>query len=291
MNTNLRFECHGHVMMDGQDFSTARKRHALSVNEIFIREELLALKQRGVAYFRDGGDNLGVSVFARNLAAEYGIQFVTPAFAIHKKQHYGSIVGKTYSDFSEYRALVAEAKSAGCDFIKLMFSGIITFQKYGELSCPGLPESEIRELVNIAHGEGFSVMAHVNGADTIRAAISAGTDSLEHGYFMDEDCLQRLAESHSVWVPTIAATNAFIGRSGFDNEVAEKTVSVQKSNVQRAYELGALIATGSDSGAVGVPHGEGTETEYRLLKEAGAEAEWLEKCNQELRNRFRYGRM
>lgn len=290
MNTNKRYECHGHMMMDGADFSSAKKRHSESVDIDVVREELLNLKQSGVVYFRDGGDNLGVSIAARSLAPEYGIQFVTPAFAIHKKRHYGSIVGKTFSDILEYRGLLEEAKSAGCDFIKLMFSGIITFQNYGELSCPGLLEEEICELVAIAHGEGFAVMAHVNGSDTVRSAIKAGTDSIEHGYFMDDNCLQQLAESQSIWVPTIAATNAFIGRPGFDSTVAEETVRVQKENVRRALALGAIVAAGSDSGAVGVPHGEGTATEYRLLIEAGADPEQLEFSNRQLQSRFQYGR-
>ena len=116
------------------------------------------------------------------LAGEYGIRYVTPAFAIHRAGRYGGIVGRGYTTLGEYRALVAQASVLGADFIKLMFSGILDFAEYGTISCPPLPTEEIRELVRIAHGEGFAVMAHVNGSDAIRADLEAGTDSIEHGY-------------------------------------------------------------------------------------------------------------
>ena len=281
------YECHGHLMMDGTDFSNAKKRHATGVDYDSLRQNLSALRDAGVTYFRDGGDACGVSAAARALAGDYGVEYATPIFAIHKNGHYGKIVGRGFSDLAEYRGLVAEAKAAGADFIKLMFSGIITFRAYGELSCPGLDFSEIRELVRIAHGEGFAVMAHVNGPDTVHAAIEAGTDSIEHGYFMDEAGLAALAASDSIWVPTVAATAAFIGRAGFDRNAAEKTVEQQKENVRRAAALGAVIACGSDAGAVGVPHGEGANTEYEFLRSAGMTPAQIAAGNEMLRLRFR----
>ena len=280
------YECHGHALMDGADFRDARQRHAAGVDVAAVRANLAALQRAGVVYFRDGGDAFGVSLCAREMAPEYDITYRSPAFAIHKKGRYGSIVGRAWSDLGEYRALVAEAREAGCDFIKLMLSGIITFRNYAELSCPGLLPDEIAALAEIAHGEGFAVMAHVNGADTVRAAVAAGIDSIEHGYFMDEDCLRALAESDTIWVPTVAATNAFIGREGFDPAVTRATVERQLDCVRRAAGLGVLIAAGSDSGAVGVPHGSGTETEYRLLRAAGLTEQQIAKGNRALADRF-----
>ena len=284
---NELFECHGHLMMDGEDYKTARLRHTGGVNLSALRENLSALQRAGVRYFRDGGDALGVSAAAREIAGDYGIEYATPLFAIHRQGRYGKIVGRGFSDLAEYRGLVAEAKANRADFIKLMFSGIITFRAYGELSCPGLPAEEIRELVRIAHGEGFSVMAHVNGPETVLAAVEAGTDSIEHGYFMDDACLKALAESDSIWVPTVAATAAFIGRDGFDRAVTTETVERQLACVRRAAEKGAVIACGSDAGAVGVPHGAGAKTEYELLRSAGMSPAQIMAGSEALRRRFR----
>ena len=281
------YECHGHALMDGADFRAARARHLGGVDEAAVRACLEALQAAGVTYFRDGGDSLGVSLRAREIAGEYGIVYRSPAFAIHKAGRYGSIVGRGWRDLTEARALITEAKALRCDFIKLMLSGVITFQTYAELSCESLAPEEIAALTEIAHGEGFAVMAHVNGAETVRAAVEAGIDSIEHGYFLDDECLRAMAAAGCVWVPTVAATNAFIGRAGFDEAVARRTVETQLAMIRRAVSLGVLVAAGSDSGAVGVPHGAGAQTEYRLLRSAGVTEEQMEAANRAVADRFR----
>ena len=283
-----RCECHGHIFMDGVDFKQARDLHRNGPDTAAIRAHLAAYQARGITYFRDGGDALGVSLRARELAGEYGIRYVTPAFAIHRNGRYGAIVGRGYDSLGEYRALVAQARALGADFIKLMFSGILGFTAYGAISCPPLPAEEIRELVRIAHGEGFAVMAHVNGADAVRAALEAGTDSIEHGYYMDEECLKLLAETGAVWVPTLAAIAPFAGRQGCRPAVVERLLGEQSAALQTAAAGGALIASGSDAGAVGVPHGAGLAAELRLLEQAlgPAGAAAVERGNRAIRKRF-----
>ena len=63
--------------------------------------------------------------------------------------------------------------------------------------------AEVKEMVHIAHEEGFAVMSHTNGIYGTRAAIEAGVDSLEHGNYMDEETIAMLADSITVWVPTL----------------------------------------------------------------------------------------
>lgn len=283
----MLYECHGHIMMDGEDFAQARDRHKKGVDRTAVRGGLSALQRAGVGYFRDGGDAWGVSLLGRELAPEYGIEYVTPGFAIHKKGRYGSIVGREYEIIADFRALVGELKAAGGDFVKIMLSGIITFRKYAELSCPGLEPEEIGELVQIAHGEGLAVMVHVNGAETVRAAVLAGVDSVEHGYFMGEDTLSLMKDNRTIWVPTLAAAEAFIGRPGIDRDgTAGKTLTEQLRMLELARQTGVMVAAGSDSGAVGVPHGAGTVREYELLARAGIGGEELRKANEFLRERF-----
>ncbi|MBQ1333522.1 MAG: amidohydrolase family protein [Lachnospiraceae bacterium] len=280
-------ECHGHMMMDGADYTAARHCHEHGVNMAVVRAEFDALRNAGVTYFRDGGDALGVSARAAGIAPEYGIEYRTPIFAIHKKGHYGGIVGRGFADLSEYRALVKEAGKAGCDFIKVMVSGIVTFRRFGELSCPSLPADEIREMIRIAHDDGFAIMIHVNGADAVRACVEAGADSIEHGNFLDSETLEALAASRTVWVPTVAAIAAFHGRDGFDPAVTGAILKAHLEEVRKAAELGARIASGSDSGAVGVPHGAGIVRECELLAEAGLTRTQTEEGNRLIREIFK----
>lgn len=278
-------ECHGHILMRGD----------LSGN-------LDMLKNCGVTYFREGGDAEGRSAVVKRFLQEhqeYGLEYVTPVFALHKNGRYGGIVGKAFENSRDFLSLVREAASFGSDFVKIMFSGIVTFEKYGELSCEPLSAAEIKELVSIAHGEGFAVMAHTNGRDAFMAAVEAGTDSIEHGVFIDEECLHALAESESIWVPTIAAIAAFAGRSGsgeearwdvrqgFDADITRRTVESHMAAVRRGHELGAKIAAGADSGAFAVPPGSGTLMEYDLLRECGLSDESITDANEMIRARFK----
>jgi imidazolonepropionase-like amidohydrolase len=168
-----------------------------------------------------------------------------------------------------------------------MVSGLLDFREFGKLSCPSLTAEEMREIAEAAHGEGFAVMAHTNGADAVKAAVAAGIDSIEHGYFMDDAAIADVAASDTIWVPTLAATAGFIDRPGTGEGVAAAIVADQIEKLARAAALGAKIASGSDAGAFGVPHATALDQELALLSFLSAED--VDAANAELRRRFRRG--
>ncbi len=262
----MLYECHAHIALDGADFRRALARHTSAPDETWVRARLEEYRAAGAGYVRDGGDNLGVSLLAVRLAPEYGITYRSPAFAIHKKGRYGGFLGREWSDMGEYRALVAEVRRLGGDFIKLMLSGIMDFSEYGKMSCEPLEAEEIRELIGIAHGEGFAVMAHCNGADAVKAAVEAGVDSIEHGYYLDEQAISDLAASDTVWVPTFAPVANLVGSGKFPDAVLKKIVEQHALDVKRAEYTGGLLAPGSDGGAFAVPQGQGIRDEYAYLE-------------------------
>ncbi len=285
----MLYECHGHMMLDGMSYNSAVARHGRGVNEAALRANFEELRSRGITYFREGGDTLGVSLRAAQLAGEYGISYASPVFAIHRAGYYGSIVGRAYNTPAEYKELVSLAARQGAGFIKLMYSGLNDFNNFGRVTDSSIEPGEIKMLVHIAHEEGFRVMAHVNGAAAIRAALEAGTDSIEHGCYMDTAGLSILKERGAVWVPTLAALESFTNRKGFDAAVSQRILEVQLEAVAAAVSMGALVASGSDSGAVGVPHGAGLEAELELLQKAcgpGATAA-VARANDAVRERFR----
>ncbi len=283
------YECHGHIFMDGHVFREAMELHRNGVVREVVDERLGLLREAGIVYYRDGGDRLGVSAYARSRAEEYGVEYRTCLFGTHKRHMYGGLVGYAFDTAADFRALVARAKAEKADFIKLMISGIMDFQSFGGLTGGGLEPEEIPELIKIAHGEGFRVMAHVNGAERIKAALEAGLDSVEHGYFMDDECLVLLKETGAVWVPTLAATAGFAGRSGFVQGVAEANLRHACEMLRRAKELGVLVAAGSDAGAVNVPPDRGIHIEHTLLAAAGLTPEDVRRGDNAIRKRFVYG--
>ncbi len=260
-------DCHVHLFMNAENYKNAVALHKTAVNDQDIRQKFSAYAAAGVTYLRDGGDALGVSARAAQIAPEYGIEYRTPVFAIHKNGHYGSIVGFGFDSMKEYHALVRRAISEGADFIKIMVSGIMDFAREGALTEPSLASDEIHEMIHIAHEEGCAVMVHVNGAEAIRASIEAGADSVEHGNFIDEDTLLLLKESHTVWVPTFVTIANLIGSGRYEDAGLRRLKKRQGAMIRKGFAQGALIAVGSDAGAYRVPHGSGCTDEYRELYE------------------------
>ena len=164
-------DCHIHMVLDGVYWKDAIARHRAGVREDWVRRPLSAYRQRGITYLRDGGDRWGVCSLAARLAPEYGIRYRIPGAPIHKNGHYGGFIGRGFETMADYRALVEDAKRSGADFIKIMISGLMDFDRLGVLTDVPLTPEEIREMIAIAHGEGFSVMAHANGDATVAAAI------------------------------------------------------------------------------------------------------------------------
>lgn len=282
-------ESHAHLIMDGRNYKAAVALHREGVQDAPIREHLQAWKDAEVTFVRDGGDAYGVCIRARDLAPEYGIDYRTPMFAIHRKGHYGGIVGHPYSDMKEYHDLVLRAKSQGADFIKIMISGIMNFDCFKSLSEEGLDSSEIREMIHIAHEEGMTVMAHGNGDAAARAAVEAGLDTLEHGNYLERDTLKLLAESQTIWVPTLAPIGNLIGCGRFPDEQVTQILHHQMDCIRYGFQRGAHLGLGSDAGAYLVPHGQGLLDEYRYMLEAvGAEKQAeLDACLEQSENWIR----
>lgn len=283
-------ECHAHVIMDGMNYKKAVALHREQVQESVIRRHLKAYQDAGVPFVRDGGDFCGVSRRTKELAPEYGIDYRTPIFAIHKEGHYGSIVGKSFCDLREFHKRVLEAGEEGADFIKIMTTGLMDFADRGKVTGMPLEAQEVREMVHIAHEEGFAVMSHTNGAYGVRAALEAGVDSVEHGNYMDEETVSMLAESDTVWVPTLVTVRNLLGCGRFEDSVIRPIMDHAAGNLRLAYEKGAKVALGSDAGAYQVLHGKGIQEELAAFQEIlgkdQAVLSWMEAGEKEIRRRF-----
>ena len=282
----MRSDCHIHMILDGVEWKSAIGRHADKPDDGFIHSVLARYRELGYTYLRDGGDRWGAGARARALASNYGITYRTPLAPLCKAGHYGSFIGKKYENLRQYRNLVEEARKNGADFIKIMISGLMDFDCFGRLTEEGLPPEEIRELIRIAHGEGFSVMAHANGARTAQAAAEAGVDSLEHGAYLNGEALAAMAESGTVWVPTVSTVANLRGKGRFREEAVHSIFDHTSENLRRFAAIGGLIAPGSDAGAWAVPHG--CESEVPLLRQIlGPAADTiLEKGTAVIREKF-----
>ena len=260
----MRSDCHMHMILDGYEWKAAIARHAEKTDDTWIRQQIEGYYKQGYSYLRDGGERWGAGKRAREIAGEYGITYRTPLANLCKAGHYGSFIGKKYENFREYRDLIVQQREEGADFVKIMISGLMDFDRFGRLTEEGLPAEEIRELIHIAHEEGFAVMAHCNGARTAEAAATAGLDSLEHGAYLDKGALQAMADTGTVWVPTLSAVGNLRGKGRFNEDAVQKILDSALENLREFSAMGGLIAPGSDAGAWAVPHG--CMTEEKLLQ-------------------------
>jgi len=259
-------DCHIHMVLDGVNWRAALARHAEGVVVSWVRTVLKTYQEAGYTWLRDGGDRWGVGKAARSLAPEYGITYRTPLAPLCKKGHYGSFIGTVYENMSEYTALVRQAKASGADFIKIMISGLMDFDRFGVLTEEGLADDEIGQLIHIAHSEGMSVMAHANGSRIVMAAARAGVDSVEHGAYLNEEALHAMQEAGTVWVPTVSTVGNLRGTGRFSEAAVAAILESALANIAAFGAMGGLLAPGSDAGAWAVPHG--CATEFDLLAEA-----------------------
>lgn len=284
----MAVDCHIHMALDGGYWRDALKRHMDAPDERFIRETLERYRKQGFTYLRDGGDRWDAGLRASQIAAEYGITYRTPCFPICRKGHYGGFIGKGFETIEEFRKLVKEVKQHGGHFIKLMISGLMDFDHYGVLTDEPMPEDLILETTKIAHGEGFSVMAHANGDEAVQGAVKAGIDSVEHGAYLTDETLHMLSESKTVWVPTLVTIGNLIGDARFPESATKPLLAYQLDAVRKAAQYGAFLAPGSDAGAYRVFHGQGGLDELALLHRALGDCadEILARGTAEIESRF-----
>lgn len=169
---------------------------------------------------------------------------------------------------AEFRQHAQEAVDGGADLIKVIASGAVL--AYGGV--PGEPEmtpEELEAVTEVAHAAGLRVAAHAHGARSIREAILAGADTIEHATYLDDEGI-RLAIEHDVaLVMDIGAGDWMIEAGREQGWVAEfqrkvlETTQVQRESFRRAHEAGATIVYGTDVAIY--PHGmQGMQFRYMV---------------------------
>ena len=158
----------------------------------------------------------------------------------------------------EFRRHAQAAVDGGADLLKVIASGAVL--AYGGV--PGEPEmtlEEIEAVVEVGHGAGLRVAAHAHGAQSIKDAIRAGADTIEHATYIDDEGIRLAIENDVALSMDIGAGDWMIeeGRKqGWVEEFMRKiieTTDVQRQNFRRAHEAGATVVFGTDVAIF--PHG------------------------------------
>jgi imidazolonepropionase-like amidohydrolase len=165
---------------------------------------------------------------------------------------------------------------AGFDHLKVIQSGMNSLNHFGRQTAAQFSMDQLRAAVELARGHGRPAMVHANGNEPVRMAIEAGCSSIEHGYFMGLENLQRLSDHGTWWVPTVVPMAQLVCNPALtpdQREVARRTRDHQLEQIARAVQLGVRIALGTDAGSPGVEHGRSVREEMHWLMSAGMSLE------------------
>ena len=253
-----------------------------------IAEHLRHHFSHGVLAVRDGGDRLG-SVLRylqeRQGRSENPVIVKSPGSAFHQDGRYGSLIGAPPRP-GESLVQAWHTRPNRTDLVKIVNSGLNSMTRFGAQSPPQFTGSELGELVAEAKRCGCRVMVHANGRLPVQEAVQAGCDSIEHGFFMDRDTLDMMAEAGIFWVPTVYTMKAYAQHAGvcsaeIDPKVAEKNLQSQLQQLAYARDRGVEVALGTDSGSIGVLHGESMVEEMKLFMQAGYSLSEVIRCASE----------
>lgn len=153
----------------------------------------------------------------------------------------------------ECRKHARELLKQGVDLIKIMATGGV-MTKGVEPGSAQLTMEEMKAAIDEAHKADRKTATHAQGTQGIKNALHAGIDSIEHGIFLDDECIDWMVEHGTYLVPTLAAPRCILDagvEKGMKDYVLRKANMVVDAHIEsfkKAYAKGVKIAMGTDAG-------------------------------------------
>jgi imidazolonepropionase-like amidohydrolase len=154
------------------------------------------------------------------------------------------------------------------DVIKIMASGGV-LSKGDQPGAPQYSFEELKMAADTAHQAGRKIAAHAHGTQSIKWAIQAGIDSVEHASLVDDEGI-RLAKAHGTYFVMDIYNDDYIlntaPKYGIPEEllVKERALGqVQRDNFRKAFHAGVKMAFGTDAGVY--PHGDNAKQFHYMV--------------------------
>lgn len=266
-------DCHVHLTLGGEgDPGTVQMKLSDAQLALKTLERAQTTLKGGIVAVRDCGGRNYIELSVRD-AIKRG-EFPGPAIRasgriICMTGGHGNRTGRIADGADEVVKAVREQIHAGADLIKIMATGGVM--------TPGVnPEDAhyTREemAAGLAEARRFRkrTASHAQGAEGILNAVLGGVSSIEHGIFLDDECLKAMLERGTYLVPTLAAVLNIIGNKDkgippWAVEKSERVFEIHRRSFQAFYKAGGKIALGTDAGTPFNLHGENAmELEYMV---------------------------
>lgn len=175
---------------------------------------------------------------------------------------HGNSIGRVADGADDVVRAVREQIHSGSDFVKLMATG-------GVLT-PGVnPEDAhftFEEIsAGIAEAQRFSkrTASHAQGTEGILNATRGGVDSIEHGMFMTDECVEEMLKRGTYLVPTLAAGHRLEQDEALRTSLPDyvqikidRILGRSAESLKLYYDAGGKVAMGTDAGVPFCLHGE-----------------------------------
>lgn len=250
--------------------------------------DMAQLRQQGYTAFRD----LGSDVLLMRPAVAEGLLDVPRIFGagriISQIGGHGDVYQKLSLEASQRayspafivngvdevrRACRINARN-GADLIKIMTTGGVFSQ--GDKATPHshFSQEEIRAAVEEAENMGSYVSTHAQATRGIKMALKNGVKCIEHGFYLDEECIELMVKNDCYLVPTLAIMHAsklyFQGKEGvlpYLKEKTEKSYEAHYRSLEMARKAHITVGVGCDflgDAAFGCSYSEATLELERL---------------------------
>lgn len=250
------FNCHTHICMEPKADPNGPPMSDAQVTLIAIkhlREHLSC----GVTFIRDVGGRNFIDVDLRD-AIKAGMLTDVPDMqasgrCICMTGGHGHQSGREADGPDDCRKAAREMLKKGVDWVKLMATGGVMTRGV-EPGSAQLEEEEMHAAVVEAHKVGVKTCTHAQGTTGIKNALRAGLDSIEHGCFLDDECIE-LMKKNGTWLVATLCPPYFILKHGVEAGIPEYAVRKAKFNIEshfasfrKAYAAGIKCACGTDAG-------------------------------------------
>lgn len=221
-------------------FTTVRNVGANDFTDVALRDEINAGHIPG-PHMQISGPALGITgghMDENLLPYEYHVHGEAIADGIPAVQHQ-----------------VRENIKYGADLIKFAASGGV-LSKGDDPQASQYTFEEMQALVADAHRLGRKVAAHAHGAQAILWATEAGVDSIEHGTYINDECIAAMKKHGTYLVPTAYLIDWAKQYANLPPLYAQKmkdVSGVEKVNIHHAIQSGVKVALGTDAAVY--PHG------------------------------------
>ena len=280
-------DCHTHVLLQGditsEDYDVQILKESVPYRTIrAVRSCAIAL-QNGFTTIRDlgtegagyadvdlkkainngvmKGPRMFVSTLAINTTGHYPLSEKAYAWELNMPKGLKEITGA-----DEARRAAREQIAHGADWIKI----------YADRGYYKLPDGSYRGLPNFTNDEIMAIgdevqrsrkkmAAHAVTRDGIIAAINAGASSIEHGFGMDDECIQLMVQKKVYWCPTIYVNDYVAeGRARNGSPINKYFSETEPALFKKAVAAGVKIAYGTDIGGYDWNEPQTKDLEYML---------------------------